>query len=655
MNPPEMNQNPAQLLTRALAVHKAGNLKEALSLYLDVLEQDPNHGDALHLAGLIFDAQDSPAQAKSYLRKAVDAHPGNILFSIDLARFYIKYQQTESALSMLERFSPGQVNDTSVLLQLAQCYRSLEKWDAVCTLLNKATSLSAGSFEVWNNYGATCFKLRKWREAIRAFTRALEVQPGRAEAYNNLGLAYDQQGDSRESIDAFTRACSLKPDLYPAQLNLGKHLLTQGNVSGAIERFTCIPPADRNYSVAQSNLLIALNYDPDISVQKLAQAHREVGTSLRPNAIPRPKRSALLHNKLRVGIISPDLYHHPVSFFLLPLVRNYDRKEIELVIFSDVASPDRLTGVINSMVDEWETTTGRDTEQISELIQQKRLDMLIDVTGHLAGNRLAAFAHKPAPVQLSYLGYPHSTGLETIDYYLTDATCDPDGYEPFYAETLLRLDGCFCCYEPLPDAPPVAEPPCLVNRHVTFGSLHHLARINPRMIALWARLLNELPTARLVIFRTNLLPHTADRIRMEFNEHGIDSERLTLTNTAGAGKHYLSVYDAIDIALDTLPWSGHTTACEALWMGIPVISRPGRRHAGRMVASVLKAAGLSPLIAQNDNGYIEIARKLASEPQSLRSHRKHQRKHLQNSQLLDGAGFAGRFTYALQKAAASIA
>jgi predicted O-linked N-acetylglucosamine transferase (SPINDLY family) len=341
---------------------------------------------------------------------------------------------------------------------------------------------------------------------------------------------------------------------------------------------------------------------------------------------------------LRVGYVSPDLRGHPVAFFLEPILAHHDRACIEGFCYAEVAAPDAITARLKSLAHGWRSTCGLSDAQVADLVRRDRIDILVDLAGHTRRHRLGAFARRPAPVQVTYLGYPCTTGLTAIDYLLTDAIADPPGEPPWSTEEPFRLPGGFCCYTPLADAPEVSPSPALRSGVVTFGSLHKPAKLNAAVLDLWADLLLGLPSARLLLIRSNLKGGLRERIHGHFTGRGVAAERVELSDAVEGGSH-LRAYHDIDVLLDVFPWCGHTTACEALWMGVPAITLLGDRHAARMTASVLSMVGLHDLIARTPAEYLAVAARLAGDVGQLARLRAELRERMRTSRLCDGAAW----------------
>jgi predicted O-linked N-acetylglucosamine transferase (SPINDLY family) len=352
--------------------------------------------------------------------------------------------------------------------------------------------------------------------------------------------------------------------------------------------------------------------------------------------------------KIRIGYVSPDFCMHPASRFIEPILRFHDKDAFDVFCYSDVARPDEISEKARKLCTSWRDISHASDDEVARLIKGDDIDILVDLSGHTARNRLLVFAKKPARIQASYLGYPNTTGLSAIDYYLSDNVVDPAGHDRFYAEKLFRLDNCFCAFMPYDNTPPVNDPPAQKAGRITFGSLHALTRLNTRVIDLWSALLRTLASSRLCIVRNTLVGSVRERLYAEFETRGISRGRIDMRNTLPPCGH-LAFYHDIDISLDTFPWSGHTTACEALWMGVPVVTLCGDRHAGRMVSSVLAAAGLTDCIAQTPEEYITIACRLASSPDSLQSIRQGLRARMAQSVLCDAKSFTKRLEDAYQR------
>ena len=397
-----------------------------------------------------------------------------------------------------------------------------------------------------------------------------------------------------------------------------------------------------DYSGAHSNLLFTLSYVDGISQEQIYRLHREYhrrhAAALSRLQLPHANERDP-DRRLKVGYISPDFRAHACAFFLAPLFAHHDRTRVEVYAYAEVAHPDAVTARLRGLVPHWRSTVGLSDEQVAALIRADGIDVLVDLAGHTANSRLLALARKPAPVQLTYLGYPATTGLETMDYRLTDGRAEPAGLsERYYTEKLVRLPHSLWCYQPFADMPEVTELPALGRGYLTFGSFNNFAKIGPRVVALWAEVLRAVPTSRLVMV-TVPAGETQAELRQRFADHGIEPDRLELHDRLGR-EAYLRLFGEVDVALDPFPCNGGTTTCDALWMGLPVVALVGTTFLSRASYSVLAAAGLEFLAAPTPADYVALCVRLEAEREALAGLRAGLRAQLSASPLLDAPGFA---------------
>lgn len=349
-----------------------------------------------------------------------------------------------------------------------------------------------------------------------------------------------------------------------------------------------------------------------------------------------------ISGRLKVGYVSPDFMRSPVASFIEPVLAAHDRGEFELVCYSNSGQEDEVTGRLRGSCDVWRDISQIRDQEAADRIRVDGIDILVDLAGHTAGGRLLLFARKPAPVQVTWLGYPDTTGLDSMDYRLTDAIADPEGAtERFHTEELVRLPGGFLCYSPAPESPEVADAPQLKSGHVTFGSFTELAKVTPDLVALWSEILRALPGARLTLEAAGLSADSACRdLRQQFGDRGIRPERVDLRPPEFSAVGPLARYHEIDIGLDTFPFNGVTTTCEALWMGVPVVTLAGTTHVARTGASIVSRVGLPELVATTPAQYVEIAQHLAADQEKRRALRAGLRARMRASPLLDAPRFA---------------
>ena len=511
--------------------------------------------------------------------------------------------------------------------------------------LRRAVALAPQAAEFHNNLGVLLRSIGKLDEAVNHFRTAIRLKTDYADAMSNLGALLGYQGDLTASVELNRKAAELRPGGDTLN-NYGNALMRQGKVADSIAAYRrgleILPDDPRTWS----NLLLTSNYDPSLSRRELFDEHvrwgRRLGELAKAQSEHRNVRDA--GKRLRVGYISPDFRAHSVCYFIFPLLEHHDRAQVEVFCYSNTSSEDELTARAKSLTDTWRSILGMPDSKAAEMIRGDAIDILVDLASHTAGNRIPLMALKPAPVQVSYLGYPNTSGLAVMDYRLTDSLADPPGEsDELTVEKLVRIDPCAWCYQPHAIAPEVQPPPSEANGFITFGSFNALTKVNANVIATWARILREVPTSRLAIKCGAFAdPPTKDRIRAAFADHGIAPDRIDLRGHFPRMSEHLSAYARIDIALDTFHYNGTTTTCEALWMGVPVVTLAGDAHAGRVGVSLLSAVGLPDLIATSIDDYVRLAVNLGSDASRLAELRRTMRDRMRSSPLMDGPGFARR-------------
>ena len=484
---------------------------------------------------------------------------------------------------------------------------------------------------------------RRFQEAISSLEDALRLDSGQTEAARYLGLAYSELGQSTLALRWFERALELNPSLISVLNDLSGELCFQGRVDEAIRSYRELLVKSPDADVAAHNLLLTLNYDHSLDPHSVFQEHVQWGRRLMQRIGSQPLHTNVRNpnRRLRIGYVSPDFLAHSVAFFIEPVLANHNHDRVEIYCYAASARVDAMTEWLRSLATHWRSIHDMDDTHVVELIRNDQIDILVDLAGHTDGTRLEVFAHQPAPVQVTYLGYPNTTGLPTMHYRLTDAIADPDSFDHLYTETLVRLPRSFLCYMQSEHAPAVQPLPSLRAGHVTFGSFNNLAKIRAETVALWAQILKTTTGSRLLLKSSILGDDNGVRTRYleMFFHHGIEPDRLELLGRIPGRAAHLDVYNRVDIALDTFPYNGTTTTCEALWMGVPVVTLEGNHHAGRVGVSLLTQVGLTDLIAKTQEDYVNIAVRLASELPKLASLRADLRQQMAASPLCDAQTF----------------
>ncbi len=663
----------------ATRLYRSGDAVNAAQIYQRVLATDPDNADALHYLGLcagdmgrldtamglvdrsialhpecaiyhnnrgnILRGRGRPEEAEEAYRRAVGIDPRDTRAWNNLGITLAGRQLYDAAARAFRRAIGADGSFAEAHNNLANVLHIQGGFDAAETSYRRAIEADPGYFMAYNNLANTLSAVGRRDEAIAACRRAVEIEPAYAGGYNTLASLLQGNGEFAEADAAFRKSIALDPGNAGTWNNFGNALK---NVGGHAEAIVCFEKAleiDPQHSMAHSNLLFCMGMDANSTAREIfTQSQRWNEIHARPRAVAgRPHANDRdPDRRLRVGYVSPDFRNHAVSHFIEPLFDAHDRDAVAVIAYAHVAAPDETTQRIRARMDGWCDTVGMTHAELAARIRADRIDILVDLAGHTASNRLLTFAEKPAPVQATWLGYGGTTGLDAMDYRVTDAVADPQGdADRVHSETLVRLACGFLCYAPPGDAPEPGPPPADRCGFVTFASFNSLAKVTPQAASNWARVLKAVPDARLIIKGSPFSdPGTSRRYMAHFAAEGIDEGRIELLAQLPSRQAYLALYHRADIVLDSFPYNGGTTTCEALWMGVPVVTLAGDRHVSRMSASILGRVGADDLVAHSEDEYVAIAARLARDRSRLGDLRAGLRATMAASPLCDGPAFA---------------
>lgn len=606
-------------ISAAVAHHLAGRLDQAERAYAQILLRAPREYQVLHLKGALAYQQQRPAEAATLLGRALQVQPkaAPTLMCLGLAQAALAQNaEAESNLRAAVRLDPKNPEGWS---NLAAFLLNANRLEEAIECRRRIVQLGKPSADACTALGAVLVLAGKVEEGIAYHRQAIALAPRHAAAHHNLACAYQQAQRTAEALRAFETHLAIQP----------------------------------HHLAAQSGRLFLRNYDAAVSREDSYAAHLAYGNSAAAargaSAVGlRPASGAVGdgERRLRVGFLSPDLRTHAVAMFLEPLLRHLDRADFELLLYHDHYVQDATSERLKAGAAVWRNFCGRRDPEVEAAIRADAPDILFDLAGHTGANRLPLFARRMAPIQISYLGYPNTTGLAEMDYRFTDAVADPEGdADRFHSETLVRFAPTAWAFQPPDDAVAPAAPPCLSRGCVTFGSFNAFAKVNAATLRLWRAVLDAVPGSRLVLKSAGLDPAEA---QARLAAAGLGAERCEVLSPCREYRAHLASYAAVDIALDPFPYNGTTTTCEALWMGRPVVTLAGDRHAGRVGASLLTAVGRAGWVARSEAEYVRKARDLAHDPAALATEAAGLRAALQQSPLLDHAGQARRFGDALR-------
>jgi len=631
--------------------HRAGRLDRAEALYRKALGIAPDHVELLRLLGTVQAQRGDLAGALERFRRAVALRPDHPGVSLDLGRALLALGRAEEAVAQLSALAAARPDDPQVHDLLAAALGLAGQWEKAEAHARRALAAQPDHPVAHGRLAAVLLGGGRPEEAEPHARRAVAGQPENPDFQTNLGLAHLRLGRPEEAIACFRRALEIAPGHAEAAGNLGYAYLLALRPDAAAASLRAAVARNPDHAPSWHNLLFSRTYLPELDLEACLAERRAWGDRLRARIGPRPAPPSPGPDEagrvLRVGYLSPDFRGHPVGFFIAPVIEAHDPATVAVTCYSDVAAPDGLTARVRAAAARWRDVRGRTDAQVANQVRADGIDILVDLAGHAAGTRLGVLAHRPAPLQGGYLGDPLTSGLSTVDFRLTDAWADPPGAERWYSERLVRVEGGFCCYVMPYDAPPVAPLPARQGGGVTFGSLMNPGKINHHVMDLWAQVLRAVPDSRLLLFRHDFhSPWLRERFAAAFAERGLEADRVVCEGRRGDNRAYLGVYGRIDVALDTFPFCGHTTTCEALYMGVPVVTLAGRCFAERMGASVLHQVGLDDLITADADAFVAAARRLATDPAALAELRAGLRTRMTASRLGDPAGF----TAALERA-----
>jgi len=616
-----------------------GRLDEAAACYQRALQLKPDFAEPHNNLGNVFKDQGKLDEAVASYRRALELKPDFVLAHNNLGIVFKDQVKLDEAVACYQRALQLQPDFAVAHNNLGNVFKDRAKLDEAAACYQCALQLKPDYAEAHNNLGNAWKDHGKLDEAVACYRRALQLKPDYAEAHNNLGNVFKDLGKLDEAVAYCQRALQLKPDYALAHNNLGNAWKDRGKLDEAVASYQRALQLKPDFAVAHSNLLVTIQYRVGVTLSELAAVHAEYdrlhAAPLR-TTWPLHENDRDPHRRLRVGFVSPDFGRHPVGFFLIRVLENLDPSQCETVCYCDRKIEDELTPRFQAAATIWRNVSGLSDQELTAEILTDRIDILFDLTGHTAHNRLLVFARKPAPIQITWIGHEGTTGLEAIDYILADSSTIPYGQEVWYRERVLRIPHGYVCYDPPRTAPEAGPLPAAKNRYIRFGSFNNLAKITPRVIEVWAKVLDRVPDSRLVLKYQGLGNESVHRrYRGLFTAFGVDPSRVELTPPS-AYAEYLSAYGEVDIALDPFPFGGGITTCDALWMGVPVVTCPGETFASRHALSHLTSAGLTETIASTLEEYVELAVSLAGDLPRLASLRAGLRERMAASPLCDG-------------------
>ncbi len=654
-----------------------GALTPSLACLRRAIQLDPAYPPAHHNLGVVL------VDLRQYLDAAVAFHQATRLAPdwleprLQLVRLLIEARRLEEALEHVQVMVAQQPQSAEYPRILGTIFNELQRYPEAEAAFRQTVEMDPACVLAWNDLGAVCWKQHKTEAAAAAWRKAMELAPEFDWPFNNYAGILKDIGRVEEAVRYFRRSLQINPQMHAVRSNM---LLTMhySTAFSPMQIYQEHREWERQFHALHPARLVDTSQPSEAAkVVEVEDESVAVEATTRMPAVPSPDQlggqadlpsrggrewGRGMERSLRVGYVSADFRSHSVADFLESLWKNHrrrasaaqvpersERPPFEIYAYSDVAHPDTVTERLRNYCDVWRDIRRLETQAVVQLIRQDRIDILIDLAGHSANNRMPVFAMKPAPLQVTWLGYPDTTGLSTVAYRLTDRWADPEGLtESLHSEQLWRLPRGFLCFQPTPGGPEVGPLPSGQGKTLTLGCFNNFAKLNPPLIESWAEILRQLPQARLLLKATVLGQEYARRAMQEyFDQAGLDAQRVQLIGSEPDFFRHLAWYHEVDLALDTFPYHGTTTTCEALWMGVPVITQAGKVHCSRVGVSLLHQLGLESLVAKDRGEYIDKVVTLANDTAQLADLRRSLRGRMQASALLDDVGFTRDFETAL--------
>ncbi len=622
-----------------LVLAEQGKLDEAVAHYREALRIQPGYALAHHNLGKALLRQGNAREAEEHFREAVRLQPGHAQAHLHLGDLLRAAGRRDEAIDAYRASVKADPRDHRPHNELGVCLLDAGRPTEAVDCFRAAARLKPDFVPAYNNLGVALLEIGKLDDARVRLGQALALNPRFAESHYNLGRVLAESGLPDEALEHFREAVRLKPEASGAWNNLANACKDQGLSDEAVacyRRAVAAAPADASL---HSNLLYGLLYHPGVGPDEAFREHQEFGRRHSPSGGPPapPPAAPLAGRRLRVGYVSGDFRAHVLGLYSEMVVGAHDRSRFEVFCYSNVRRADVLTERIKKRADHWRPLAGLTDAQAAELVRRDGIDVLIDLAGHTAANRLPLFALRAAPVQATHYGYPATSGLAVMDYRITDADVDPPGRtEKWHTEKLIRLPHCWWCYRGGAQLDP-GPPPCVAAGYVTFGSFNNLAKVSGPALAAWARLLRALPGSRLhVLAGTGVAGEK--RVREALARGGVEEGRVSLPGRRSTDD-YFKLFQSVDVCLDPFPYTGCNSTADALWMGVPVVTLAGPAAVGRHGVSTLRLVGLGDLITETPDAYVEAAVRVASDLSRLKELRAGLRDRLRHSPVMDVVGF----------------
>lgn len=633
-------------LSKGITLHELKLHDEALSHLHQSIQLNPDFAEAWAGMGIIFRDLKRYDEALAHLDRAIQLKPDFAEAWSDMGITLHDMKRSIDAITCFDQAIQLKPDFAEAWSSKGNTLHDLKKLNEAIFHYDRSLTLKPNFAEAWFNKGNTLSILNRYNEALAHYNQAIRLKPSYAEAWANKGVILHELKRYDEAVIHYKEAIQLKPDFAEALSNYGITLKTTGNIELANQIYSKAIKLNPEYLPAYTNLLLNLNYLESLNSEPAIRQAKIFGLKVSEKSHPKFNnwKFSSKCETLKIGFVSGDFRAHSVGHFIEGLITNIDQTKFQIYAFPTFEKPDELTNRIRPFFKEWSPICGMSDFDAATLIHSKGIQILIDLSGHTAHNRLPVFSYKPAPIQVSWLGYPATTGLPEIDYVLGDAQALPTEYKNQFTEKIWHLPNTYLCFTPPKLNLTFSNFPFLENGFITFGSFNNLSKINTKVIETWSKILKSLPNSKLHL-KTNQLSNTNIRaqIQEKFSINGVEASRLILNGAIESKEEHFKTYNNVDIALDTFPYPGVTTTAEAIWMGVPVISLKGNSFLSDTAKSILFNVNMIDYVANDIDDYINKAIELAKNTGHLNKLRVNLKHQTLKSPLFDAITFSENF------------
>lgn len=623
----------------AKSFYNIQNFNKSLDI-LNLIDQKINHHEIKFLKANIYQMQGQLKLALDFYKKAINLNSSKFIYYNEIGNIFLISSNFDLAIEYFKKalsFETSPDIESALLFNIGFTYQKLGKFDLAIEFSKKALDINSSLLSAWDTLGISYSSIKNKEKAIESFLGALKINPNYLNSLNNLAVLYTETGDFDLAIQYFQKIIKINSSNSVVFLNLAKCQNSIRKFDEALNSYKKAIDLDRNNYTAISYYLLSINYSDKLDKSFIFQEHLKFGNNFSFNLFNNPVETKLYKKKIRIGFVSGDFRKHSVMQFFIPILKNFNKNQFEIFCFSNSPIKDDYTELVKSNSCFIEIFNKND-EEVIKIINKNEINILVDLAGHTKDNRMSIFAKKPCSVQISWIGYPNTTGLKAIKYRIVDKFTDPDGSDALCTEKLIRLNNFFMIYDP-PKEYEIFEPPVFKNNYITFGCFNNLNKLNQKTLQIWATLLKKNKNNKLLLKSFEFKDQNMiDSVRDELVNLGLEKQQIIFYERLDLDSHY-NLYNKIDITLDPITYNGTTTSMEALWMGAPLVALEGDTHRSRVSHSILMNIKCPELSAKSEFEYIQKNFELMDNIEKIKTYKQTLRKKIKNSPIMDYKNF----------------